>query len=64
MLVLAQKEAILKAIIKICIKIHKIVVFFNQSGSNLIRWYIYILQRGRFMIEDRESFGKANGQRQ
>ena len=43
MLVLAQKEAILKAIIKICIKIHKIVVFFNQSGSNLIRWYVDLI---------------------
>ena len=29
---LAQKAPILKAIIKICIKIHKNVVFFNQSG--------------------------------
>ena len=36
---LAQKEPILKAIIKICIKIHKNVVFLNQSGSNLIRCY-------------------------
>ena len=37
MLVFAQKEPTLNAIIKICIKIHKNVVFFNQSGSNLIR---------------------------
>ena len=40
MLLLTQKEPILKAIIKICIKIHKNVVFFNQSGSHLIRCYI------------------------
>ena len=39
MLVLAQKEPLLKAMIKICIKIHKNVVDFNPSGSNLIRWY-------------------------
>ena len=31
-LVLAPKEPILKAIIKICIKIHKNVVFINRSG--------------------------------
>ena len=31
MLVLAQKEPILKAIINICIKIHQNVVFFQQD---------------------------------
>ena len=40
MLALAQKEPILNAIIKICIEIHKNLFFFNQSGSNLTRWYI------------------------
>ena len=30
----------LKAIIKICIKTHKNFIITNQSGSNLIRWYI------------------------
>ena len=35
MLVLAQKEPMLKAIIKICIKIHKNVVFFISPGQIL-----------------------------
>ena len=40
MLVLAQKEPFLKAIIKICIKMHKnVFFFFNETGSNLIRWH-------------------------
>ena len=44
MLLFAQKEPNLLAIIKICTKIHKNVVFFNQSGKNLIRWYISFLE--------------------
>ena len=42
MLVLAKNEPIFKAIIRISIEIHKNVVFFNQSGSNLFKWYMYI----------------------
>ena len=40
----ARKEPILKAIIKICIKIHKNVFFFKPVGSNLIRSHIVQIQ--------------------
>ena len=33
-----SKRAHFEGIMKICIKIHKNVVFSKQSGSNLIRW--------------------------